>query len=231
MSPRLHSRIRSIPAVISGLVFAAACFSDPYFIEESRDPSVSGPPSKPVQDGPVAKSDSTSDAGSTEQPRAIPTGSGTSPWMGQTNDPNSRRNGSPSGSSWIPDPLPEMIDEPAASDAGVTGETAFGTDGVLVDDWCWPICSGDVEFDGTPDGWNTDDGHACVRSGTTISDEAPSCTYDDSVAGMLVDGACYPPCPGIFVDEDGDGWSQNEGATCVIVGSEIAASAESCPHP
>jgi hypothetical protein len=112
------------------------------------------------------------------------------------------------------------------SDAGPLADV----EGALVQGHCWPMCYM-ADTDDVLDGWGTQYERSCVRQGT----DAPACDYRDQAAGFLLDGDCYAPCPGELLDDDdgndSDGWAEHNGEACVVTGTELAQSADTCPHP
>ncbi len=205
-------------------ILVSGCFSDPYYIDETLTP-VSDNVSEPGVGSPDFDASTTA----TDSDTKATDGS---------NLPQ-RDTTLPAG----PGPAVSETDTPPASTQGSDGEDTIteGTDpepdanseqqGVLVDGTCWLMCPTNTATDGNFDGWNRLDGRTCVVAGAHSGfANAPRCTYVDTEAGLLVDDACYAPCPPVD-DPDGDGWGSMDGSDCVVPSSPVAEGATPCPHP
>jgi mannan endo-1,4-beta-mannosidase len=135
----------------------------------------------------------------------------------------------------------------AAGGAGGANTTSEHLPGVVIRDTakgtasCVPLCRVNVDpaLDPEKDDWSFEGGQSCVIP-TTPTSKNQSCTTNEplppppSVPGVVVvdNGAtrCAPLCTittNIANDPDGDGWSYENSASCVIPGTPTASN-QSC---
>ncbi len=210
----------------AAVVCLPGCFSDPYYIDEQLDVAAEGDdavdigPNRP----PGGSFEYPAGAGAAEEQDSMTTDANGGVASTDEFAVASSAPVGPFGGGF--QPAPNASTAPSPDDAELSDGAAV-VDGLVVAGLCWPLCEGPGNL--MLDGWGVEAGRTCVIAGKR--DTTGECSYDPSVAGLMVQNTCYAPCPPGTVDIGSDGLSRSDAGECVVADAPIADGAEPCPLP